>query len=155
MVGYLHKRAAILLESGNCYVTAAGKLPFAPAIMTEALKFLLLCLECSAGVTSEHRLTNTALKPLTHYLSQLTTACIDEYLDLLLQSLGPAGGNISGHTNSRTGCDLSLSHPDLELHSVAMEGLLQIVASLSSQLAPRLLPQLTWIRVSSLTPASQ
>lgn len=96
MLGFgLLFQAGLLLQSGNCYSTTAGKLPFAPAIMTEGLKFLQLCLENSAGVKEEDRLTNKTLVPVSRYLENLHTSsstCIDEYLDLLLQSLGPAGG---------------------------------------------------------------
>lgn len=98
MVNYVHKRATIFLTSGGYYKSAAGKLPFAPAIMTEALKFLRICLEASAGVTMEHCLATTTLVPVSSYLSALYSSssvsiqCVDEYLDLLIQSLGPAGG---------------------------------------------------------------
>ena len=103
VVGYFHHRAKLLLKSGNCFVTAAGKLPFSPAIMTEALGFLVLCLEESAGVSEEQRLSGTALAPVSHYITQLVSPTstspqtpVDQYLELLLQSLGPAGG--TGYT---------------------------------------------------------
>ena len=105
MVGYLHKRANILLKSGNCFVIAVGKLPFAPAIMTEALGFLRLCLEESAGVSEEQRLSGTTLAPVSLYLTSLGTPhltpdsnCVDQYLELLLQSLAPAGGKETVHS---------------------------------------------------------
>ena len=63
--------------------------------MTEGLKFLRLCLEVSAGVKEEECLRNETLLPVARYLSEqqgATSSCVDEYLDLLLQSLGPAGG---------------------------------------------------------------
>ena len=95
MVSYFHKRAAIMLQSGDCFATAAGKLPFAPAIMSGALSFVRLCLEESAGVREEDRLTGSTLSPVSLYLAGLVTpgqTCIDQYLELLVQSLGPAGG---------------------------------------------------------------
>ena len=63
--------------------------------MTQGLKFLQLCLETSAGVKEEQRLTNQTLVPVSCYLEKLYAASsnsVDAYLDLLLQSLGPAGG---------------------------------------------------------------
>lgn len=92
--GY-HFQAGLLLQSDNCYSTTAGKLPFAPAVMTQGLKFLQLCLETSADVNEEQRLTNQTLVPVSCYLDKLhgtSSNCVDAYLDLLLQSLGPAGG---------------------------------------------------------------
>jgi proteasome component ECM29 len=133
VVGYFHHRAKLLLKSGNCFATAAGKLPFAPAIMTEALGFLVLCLEESAGVSEEQRLSGTALAPISHYLTQLVSppstspqTPVDQYLEVLLQSLGPAG--------------------DLELHSVAMLSLLQLTVASPNLISPQLLPRLSWIR---------
>ena len=98
MVGYLYERANKLFRSGDCFATAVGKLPFSPAILTEALAFLRLCLEESAGVSEEERLTGKTLPPVRAYLLRLATSgqpgggCVDMYLELLLQSLGPAGG---------------------------------------------------------------
>ena len=98
MVSYFHKRATIMLQSGDCFATAAGKLPFAPAIMSGALSFVRLCLEESAGVREEDRLTGSTLSPVSLYLAGLVTpgqaeqTSIDQYLELLVQSLGPAGG---------------------------------------------------------------
>ena len=98
IVEYIHIRAGLLLKSDSCYTTAVGKLPFAPVIMTEALKFLWLCLEASAGVSEGDRHGNTALVPVASYLTCLGTAdsatapCVSQYLDLVLQSLEPAGG---------------------------------------------------------------
>ena len=46
----------------------------------------------------EQQLTNETLGPVSRYLSELQAAgsgktlCVDGYLDLLQQSLGPAGG---------------------------------------------------------------
>ena len=100
MVHYFHKRATIMLQSGGCFSTAAGKLPFAPAIMSSALTFLWLCLEESAGVKDEERLADKIRAPVTLYLSGLVAAgrdeevCVDQYLELLMKSLGPAGGNV-------------------------------------------------------------
>jgi proteasome component ECM29 len=96
MVGYFHKRASLLLQSGDCFATAAGILPFSPAIMTEALTFLQLCLEESAGVSEDDRLAGTTLFQVSQYLSGLVDpgalgTSVDQYRDLLLQSLGPAG----------------------------------------------------------------
>ena len=87
-----------MLQSGDFFATAAGKLPFAPAIMSGALSFVRLCLEESAGVREEDRLTGSTLSPVSLYLAGLVTpglaeqTCIDQYLELLVQSLGPAGG---------------------------------------------------------------
>lgn len=100
IVGYVHTRAGLLLKSDSCYTTATGKLPFAPVIMTEALKFLWLCLETSAGVSEGDRHGNTALVPVAGYLTGLQQSssdiapCVNQYLDLVLQSLGPAGGTL-------------------------------------------------------------
>ena len=87
------------LQSSNCYSTAVGKLPFAPTIMTQGLGFLRLCLETSAGVTTEQRLSNGTLTPLTRYLSEMEASvtgggggCVVKYLNLLQLALGPAGG---------------------------------------------------------------
>lgn len=103
-------QAQLLLQSGNCYSTTAGKLPFAPAVLTQGLKFLQLCLETSAGVKEEQRLTNQTLVPVSGYLEKLHAASsnsVDAYLDLLLQSLGPAGGtHIHVHVHV---CILSLN----------------------------------------------
>lgn len=100
MVKYFHRRADILLKSGDCYSTAAGKLPFSPAILIEALGFLRLCLEESAGVSEEDRFTGKTLDNVREYLLKIQPtdlSPVELYLELLLQSLGPAGGGAYTH----------------------------------------------------------
>ncbi len=56
------------------YSTAAGNLPFSPLVMSEALKFLRLCLDCSAGVTREQRQRSQMLPAISVYLKELSTS---------------------------------------------------------------------------------
>ena len=154
MVQYLHKRASMLLKSGNCFTTAAGKLPFAPSILTEALVFLRLCLEESAGVSEEQRLSGTTLAPVSHYLTHIVApsppvpgnTCVDKYYELLLMSLDPAGGTEYIDTLNVFSYFTDF-FSDLELHSVAVVGLLQLTVACPNPIASLLLPRLTWIRV--------
>ena len=70
--------------------------------MSGGLRFLCLCLESSAGVTEQQKLTNDMLAPISRYLSELQTtssedgSCVDNYFELLQLSLGPAGGGEIG-----------------------------------------------------------
>ncbi len=56
------------------YSTAAGNLPFSPLVMSEALKFLRLCLDCSAGVTKEQRQRSQMLPAISVYLKELSSS---------------------------------------------------------------------------------
>ena len=57
------------VQSGHCYSTDVGSLPFRPPMLSECLKFLRMCLLESAGVTEEQRMTSQTLKPIAKYLA--------------------------------------------------------------------------------------
>ena len=53
------------------YSTTTGKLPFPPPVLSEALKFLSLCLSHSAGVTSHQTLEGTSLPVIASYIARV------------------------------------------------------------------------------------
>ncbi len=61
----------LLERSGQVYATAAGKLPFPPAVLSEGLKFLSLCLSHSAKVTDEQKLQDRSLPVISAYVAKL------------------------------------------------------------------------------------
>ena len=56
-------------DSGQVYITAVGKLPFHPHMLTEGLRFLGACLSHSAGVTTQQALLATSLPVIANYIA--------------------------------------------------------------------------------------
>ena len=67
----IYWQAYLAMQSGQAYSIATGKLPFPPAALTEAVRFLRACLAHSAKVTEEQVLTNQTLPRISSYLYQV------------------------------------------------------------------------------------
>ena len=121
MVQFIHQT----LHGGNgykqSYVTVAGTLPFSPAVLINMLQYLQRCLSSCSGVTQEDNDNDEALIPISKYVqkvSQDQQSVLYQYLTFIQEALKPTG--------------------TCELHSVALNNLLEILASATNQLAPEL-----------------
>ncbi|XP_064386642.1 proteasome adapter and scaffold protein ECM29-like isoform X2 [Halichondria panicea] len=126
MVDYLHRRAKVAMETGGGYSTAAGKLPFPPASLSEGVVFLQACLYESSGSRTTEQLDLSGVKTYLHQLYASNMACLSQYVGLLEQSLGPAG--------------------DADLHCVAMAALLEVLACSTPDVALSFKSKLQWIK---------
>ena len=130
MVNFIHQ----VLNSGNgykqSYVTVAGTLPFSPAVLINILKYLHQCLSSSAGVTQEEIDDEQSLIPISKYVQTIVNDqpnVLHHYLSFIQEALKPAG--------------------TYELHSVALDNLLEILASATQHLAPELSRDgMSWIK---------
>lgn len=133
MVCYFHQKCLQRIQSGTAYTTVAGTLPLPPASMIAALRFLQLCLHISAGVTEEQREMQLLLQLLVTYLKEPEIPALFQYVEILKQSLGSAGGT--------------------ELHSVAMECLRDVVIASPPDVSNKLVQDIKWLKSFICSPS--
>ena len=121
MVCFIHQT----LHDGNGYkqgyVTVAGTLPFSPAVFINMLQYLQRCLSSGSAVTQEDTDNDQSLIPISKYVQKILQdqqTVLYQYLAFIQEALKPAG--------------------TCELHSVALNNLLEILASATNQLVPEL-----------------
>ncbi|KAL5487417.1 hypothetical protein EMCRGX_G020012 [Ephydatia muelleri] len=126
IVHYFYPKCLQRVQSGSMYTTAAGSLPLPPASMGAGLRFLQLCLHTSAGVAGVGVGTRQTLQLLARYLKESENTALFQYVEILKQSLGCAGGT--------------------ELHSVAMECLREVVIASPPDVSNELGKDISWLK---------